>query len=193
MALEEATGDTGYRRRRQTGWEVNQGWKKPSETQIIVVDDSQGWKKQEQKQKQGWKKQKQEQKGLSIHDEQPRETQIDDDTPTELEEGDDDSVFAELTHGAPPPPRARIRSAGSETLAEVGNIVGECGDLVNKIAKSTQLQPKDVKSVLAALQTIAHADLKKRGKLVILGLRLKHRRVFNGRMHGNFRLEAMSD
>jgi hypothetical protein len=184
MALEEATGDTGYRRRRQTGWEVNQGWKKPSETQIIVVDDSQGWKKQEQMD---------DESGLSIHDEQPMETQIDDDTPTELEEGDDDSVFAELTHGAPPPPRARISSAGSETLAEVGNIVGECGDLVNKIAKSTQLQPKDVKSVLAALQTIAHADLKKRGKLVILGLRLKHRRVFNGRMHGNFRLEAMSD
>ena len=106
MALEEANGDTCHRRRRQTGWEVNQGWKKPSETQIIVVDDSQGWKKQ---------KQTDDESGLTFHDEQPMETQIDDDTgtPTELEEGDDDSVFAELTHGAPPPPRARASAPQS--------------------------------------------------------------------------------
>ena len=152
MALEEANGDTGHRRRRQTGWEVNQGWKKPSDTQIIVVDDSQGWKKQ---------KQTDDESGLTFHDEQPMGTQIDDDTgtPTELEEGDDDSVFAELTHVAPPPPRARISStelvetmaAGAETLAEVRNIVGECGDLAKKdIAESTHLKPMDVKAVFAA-------------------------------------------
>ena len=136
MALEEANGDTGHRRRRQTGWEVNQGWKKPSETQIIVVDDSHEWKKQ---------KQTDDESGLTFHDEQPMETQIDDDTgtPTELEESDDDSVFAELTHGAPPPPRARISStelvgtmaAGAETLA---------------IAEPTHLKPVDVKAVFAA-------------------------------------------
>ena len=37
--------------------------------------------------------------------------------------------------------------------------------------------------MLAALQTIVYADLNKRGKFVIQGLSLKHRRVFNGRMH----------
>ena len=50
-----------------------------------------------------------------------------------------------------------------------------------------------MKGVIVALQTIVYADLKKRGKFVIPGLLLKHRRVFNGRMHGNFRLEAMTD
>ena len=67
--------------------------------------------------------------------------------------------FAELTHGAPPPSRARISStelvetmaAGAETLAEVRNIVGECGDLAKKdIAESTHLKPMDVKAVFAA-------------------------------------------
>ena len=115
---------------------VNQCWKKPSDTQIIVVDDSQGWKKQ---------KQTDDESGLTCHDERPMETQIDDDTdtPTELEESDNDSVFAELTHGAPPPPRARISStelvetiaAGAETLA---------------IAESTHLKPMGVKAVYAA-------------------------------------------
>ena len=115
---------------------VNQCWKKPSDTQIIVVDDSQGWKKQ---------RQTDDESGLTCHDERPMETQIDDDTdtPTELEESDNDSVFAELTHGAPPPPRARISStelvetmaAGAEALA---------------IAEFTHLKPMDVKAVFAA-------------------------------------------
>ena len=116
--------------------EVKQCWKKPSDTQIIVVDDSQGSKKQNQTD---------DESRLTSQDERPMETQIDDDTdtPTELEESDNDSVFAELTHGAPPPPRARISStelvetiaAGAETLA---------------IAESTHLKPMDVKAVFAA-------------------------------------------
>merc|ERR1712139_360028 len=52
------------------------------------------------------------------------------------------------------------------------------GDLNKKIAESTQLKPKEVKGVLAALQTIAYAEVKKTEKFVIpqlAMLKLKHK------------------
>ena len=41
------------------------------------------------------------------------------------------------------------------------------GWLTKKIAESTQLETKDVEAALAALRTIARAEVKKTGKLVI--------------------------
>merc|ERR1711988_993812 len=52
------------------------------------------------------------------------------------------------------------------------------GDLTKKIAESTQLKTKDVKGVLAALQAIACAEVKKTEKFVIpqlATLKLKHK------------------
>merc|ERR1712017_60909 len=52
------------------------------------------------------------------------------------------------------------------------------GVLTKKIAESTQLRTKDVKGVLAALQTIACAEVKKTEKFVIpqlTTLKLKHK------------------
>merc|ERR1712139_229610 len=50
------------------------------------------------------------------------------------------------------------------------------GVLTKKIAESTQLKTKDVKGVLAALQTIACAEVKKTEKFVIPQLtKLKHK------------------
>merc|ERR1712023_301527 len=52
------------------------------------------------------------------------------------------------------------------------------GDLTKKIAESTQLKTKDVKGVLAALQAIACAEVKKTEKFVIpqlTTLKLKHK------------------
>merc|ERR1712118_397623 len=52
------------------------------------------------------------------------------------------------------------------------------GDLTKKIAESTQLKTKDVKGVLAALRTIACAEVKKIEKFVIpqlTTLKLKHK------------------
>merc|ERR1712078_964488 len=51
------------------------------------------------------------------------------------------------------------------------------GVLTKKIAESTQLKTKDVKGVLAALRTIACAEVKKTEKFVIpqLTLKLKHK------------------
>ena len=51
-------------------------------------------------------------------------------------------------------------------------------DLTNKIAESTHLKPKKVRQVLAALRTIAYAEVKKTKKFVIpklLTLELKHK------------------
>ena len=51
-------------------------------------------------------------------------------------------------------------------------------DLTNKIAESTQLKPKKVRQVFAALRTIAYAEAKKTKKFVIpklLTLELKHK------------------
>ena len=51
-------------------------------------------------------------------------------------------------------------------------------DLTNKIAESTQLKPKKVGQVFAALRTIAYAEVKKTKKFVIpklLTLELKHK------------------
>ena len=51
-------------------------------------------------------------------------------------------------------------------------------DLTNKIAESTQLKPKKVRQVFAALRTIAYAEVKKTKKFVIpklLTLELKHK------------------
>merc|ERR1711924_392512 len=51
------------------------------------------------------------------------------------------------------------------------------GELTKKIAESTQLKTKDVKGVIAALQTIACAEVKKTEKFVIpqlTTLKLKH-------------------
>ena len=51
-------------------------------------------------------------------------------------------------------------------------------DLTNKIAESTQLKPKKVAQVFAALRTIAYAEVKKTKKFVIpklLTLELKHK------------------
>ena len=41
------------------------------------------------------------------------------------------------------------------------------GDLTKKIAESTQLKTKDVKGVLAALRTIAYAEVKKNSAVAI--------------------------
>ena len=52
------------------------------------------------------------------------------------------------------------------------------GVLTKKIAESTQLKTKDVKGVLAALRTIACAEVKKTEKFVIpqlTTLKLKHK------------------
>merc|ERR1712094_134296 len=57
------------------------------------------------------------------------------------------------------------------------------GVLTKKIAESTQLKTKDVKGVLAALQTIACAEVKKTEKFVIpqlTTLKLKHKRTEGG-------------
>ena len=51
-------------------------------------------------------------------------------------------------------------------------------DLTNKIAESTQLKPKKVRQVFAALRTIAYAEVKRTKKFVIpklLTLELKHK------------------
>ena len=69
-------------------------------------------------------------------------------------------------------------------------------DLAKKIAESTQLEPKDVQAVFAAMQTIAYAELQKKHKLVLPGFcQLKARRVRKERhkrvlIFGNFRLEG---
>jgi nucleoid DNA-binding protein len=97
------------------------------------------------------------------------ETQLDGDTepPTEPE----DSLYEELTRGP-------------------------SDDLAKMIAESTQLNPRDVKAVFAAMRSTAYADLKKTMKFVIPGmvqLRLRRvRRERHGRvvLFGNFRLEA---
>ena len=40
-------------------------------------------------------------------------------------------------------------------------------DLTNKIAESTQLKPKKVRQVFAALRTIAYAEVKKTAQVVL--------------------------
>merc|ERR1719172_431225 len=51
-------------------------------------------------------------------------------------------------------------------------------DIVKGIAEKTELKPKDVKGVFAALQTLAYAEVKKTEKFVIpqlVMLKLRHK------------------
>ena len=113
------------------------------------------------------------------------------DVETEFE--DEDSVFEELTRAAAP----KIRFTELlETMAGGDLTKKTADDLTKKIAQSTQLKPKDVQAVFAALQAIAYADLKTNKQFVIPGVcQLKARRMRRERhgrtlTFGNFRLEV---
>merc|ERR1712178_72867 len=71
---------------------------------------------------------------------------------------------------------SRPFALASETMVAMKAM--NAGVLTKKIAESTQLKTKDVKGVLAALQTIAWAEVKKTEKFVIpqlTTLKLKHK------------------
>ena len=61
---------------------------------------------------------------------------------------------------------------------KAGNKAMTGGAVAQKIAEATHLKPKDVKGVLAALNTIAYAEVKKTEKFAIpqlVMLKLKHK------------------
>merc|ERR1712039_470807 len=78
---------------------------------------------------------------------------------------------------------SRFSAVASETMVamkamKAGARAMTGGVLTKKIAESTQLKTKDVKGVLAALRTIATAEVKKTEKFVIpqlTTLKLKHK------------------
>ena len=114
------------------------------------------------------------------------ETQLDEETETEP-----DLAWA---MGAP----KDVKSTGDDVAMKIaestkdGKSTGD--DLTKKIAEFTQVKPKDVKAVIAALQIIAHENLTRTTKFVIPGVcQLKARKSKQERrrviVFGNFRLE----
>ena len=102
----------------------------------------------------------------------------------------EDSIFEELTRA----PRVSFEEPCA-AMAGGGRETSSPGDgLTKKIAESTQLKPKDVKAVLAALQTMAYADLNRKGIFVIPQFAIIKKRwhkVKGGRLliGGNWRVE----
>ena len=85
------------------------------------------------------------------------ETQLDEDTATELEDAVDDDL-----------PKKNAESA---------ELKPKKVDLTKKIAASTQLKPEDVKSVLSALHTVAYRHLKRQTKFLMPGVHLEARKM----------------
>ena len=125
------------------------------------------------------------------------ETQLDEETETEPDlpaEGHIRSMEFIEAMGAP----KDVKSTGDDVAMKIaestkdGTSTGD--DLTKKIAEFTQVKPKDVKAVIAALQIIAHENLTRTTKFVIPGVcqlkasksKQERRRVI---VFGNFRLE----
>ena len=85
------------------------------------------------------------------------ETQLDEDTATELEDAVDDDL-----------PKKNAESA---------ELKPKKVDLTKKIAASTQLKPEDVKSVLSALHTVAYRHLKRQTRFLMPGVHLEARKM----------------
>ena len=85
------------------------------------------------------------------------ETQLDEDTATELEDAVDDDL-----------PKKNAESA---------ELKPKKVDLTKKIAASTQLKPEDVKSVLSALHTVAYGHLKRQTRFLMPGVHLEARKM----------------